>query len=74
MFCSMLIEEYLSPSNFELITSPVHGDDDDMSPENQLKTFTLMLTDAEQNISIFNKNTLQICLFLEGFGVFAKVT
>ncbi|KAJ8320216.1 hypothetical protein KUTeg_001803 [Tegillarca granosa] len=69
---SMLIEEYLSPSNFDLITSPVN-EDDDLSPESQLKTFTLMLTDAEQNISIFNKNTLQICLFLEGFGVFAKV-
>ncbi|XP_071144765.1 TELO2-interacting protein 1 homolog isoform X1 [Mytilus edulis] len=66
----MLIEEYLSPINFHLITSASH--DSAMStPETRLLAINLVSHD--NSVNSFNRNIIQICLYLEGIGYFAKV-
>ncbi|CAC5370447.1 TTI1 [Mytilus coruscus] len=66
----MLIEEYFSPINFHLITSASH--DSAMStPETRLLAINLVSHD--NTVNSFNRNIIQICLYLEGIGYFAKV-
>lgn len=66
----MLIEEYFSPINFHLITSASH--DNAMStPETRLLAINLVSHD--NTVNSFNRNIIQICLYLEGIGYFAKV-
>ncbi|XP_052082424.1 TELO2-interacting protein 1 homolog [Mytilus californianus] len=66
----MLIEEYFSPINFHLITNASH--DSAMStPETRLLAINLVSHD--NTVNSFNRNIIQICLYLEGIGYFAKV-
>lgn len=66
---SSLIDEYLSPNNFNLITS--HVAKEAIPAEGQ---FSLVLYNRTQpTFYDYNANILQICLFLEGFAVFAKI-
>ncbi|XP_062590440.1 TELO2-interacting protein 1 homolog [Saccostrea cucullata] len=69
----MLIDEYLSPSNLCLVTSPHHNHSVRSTPENRLMALELMTRDTGNNLATFNRNIIQICLYLEGIGSFAKV-
>ncbi|XP_064596602.1 TELO2-interacting protein 1 homolog [Liolophura sinensis] len=71
----MLIDEFLSPTNFNLKTSNV---DDDAGKQMLTRSWSqgqqLALTsDSRQPVATLNTNILQICLFLEGFGKFSQV-
>ncbi|XP_052824951.1 TELO2-interacting protein 1 homolog isoform X2 [Octopus bimaculoides] len=67
---SLLIDEYLAPQNFNLVTSHLHQENDPVEGQ-----FSLLLYNNVKRPTIYdyNANILQICLFLEGFAVFAKV-
>lgn len=71
----MLIDEFLSPTNFNLKTSNV--DDvtgQQMFTRSRSQDNRIALTsDTRQPISTLNSNILQICLCLEGFEKFAQV-
>lgn len=69
----MLIDEYLSPSNMYLVTSPHHNHSVRSTPENHLMALELVTGETGNQLSSFNRNIIQICLYLEGIGTFAKV-
>lgn len=69
----MLIDEYLSPSNMYLVTSPHHNHSVRSTPENRLMALELVTGQTSNQLSSFNRNIIQICLYLEGIGTFAKV-
>lgn len=71
--CRMLIDEYLSPSNMYLVTSPHHNHSVRSTPENRLMALELVTGQTSNQLSSFNRNIIQICLYLEGIGTFAKV-
>lgn len=71
--CRMLIDEYLSPSNMYLVTSPHHNNSVRSTPENRLMALELVTGQTSNQLSSFNRNIIQICLYLEGIGTFAKV-
>lgn len=61
----MLVEEYLSPSNFNLVTKAT----DDRCLESTLRAITL----CESSVSAYNRNIVLTCVVLEGLGTFAMV-
>nr|XP_022346187.1 TELO2-interacting protein 1 homolog [Crassostrea virginica] len=69
----MLIDEYLSPSNLYLVTSPHHNHSVRSTPENRLMALEIVTHESGSQLSSFNRNIIQICLYLEGIGIFAKV-
>lgn len=69
----MLIDEYLSPSNLYLVTSPQHNHSVRSTPENRLMALEIVTQETGEKLTSFNRNILQICLYLEGIGSFATV-
>ncbi|KAH3822476.1 hypothetical protein DPMN_124255 [Dreissena polymorpha] len=71
----MLVDEYLSPVNFDLVTSVTAQSGKVQSLDHQLRHLAVTNTSPENDLSAakLNRNILQISLFLEGFGNFAKV-
>ncbi|KAL3861032.1 hypothetical protein ACJMK2_007123 [Sinanodonta woodiana] len=73
----MLIEEYLSPSNFDLVTH--HSPELNMYQGlekrlNELRITRLhAITSNTDSISSYSSNTIQLCLYLEGIGNFSQV-
>ncbi|GAB1607239.1 TELO2-interacting protein 1 homolog, partial [Argonauta hians] len=67
---NLLIDEYLAPQNFNLVTSHMNTQDGPIEGQ-----FSLMLFNKTKQPTVYdyNANILQICLFLESFAVFAKV-
>ncbi|XP_033763360.1 TELO2-interacting protein 1 homolog [Pecten maximus] len=69
---SMLVEEYLSPGNFYLVTMATEESGKHQQvPGSSLRAITLVSN--EESVSVYNRNTVLICLLLEGLGTFAKV-
>lgn len=73
VYIRMLIDEYLSPSNLYLVTSPHHNHSVRSTPENRLMALEIVTHESGSQLSSFNRNIIQICLYLEGIGTFAKV-
>ena len=71
----MLVDEYLNPVNFDLVTSAKYTMEENSTLEERLQSLTAPVnTDSGQTtVSKVNRNIVQIGLFLEGFGNFAKV-
>ncbi|XP_052284808.1 TELO2-interacting protein 1 homolog [Dreissena polymorpha] len=71
----MLVDEYLSQVNFDLVTSVTAQSGKVQSLEHQLRHLAVTNTSPENDLSAakLNRNILQISLFLEGFGNFAKI-
>lgn len=71
----MLIDEYLNSNNFDLVTSMTFQGEKAPSLEQQLGRLAVTNTShvKEMTAAQMNRNILQISLFLEGFGNFAKV-
>lgn len=68
------MDEYLNPSNFDLVTSLTGTRGKVQSLEQQLRSLTLTASSQdEMTAAKMNKNIVQISLYLEGFGNFAKV-
>nr|XP_006819759.1 PREDICTED: TELO2-interacting protein 1 homolog [Saccoglossus kowalevskii] len=67
-----LLEEYISPSNWRLVTS---SQSEVASSRKSVSDRLLVLSQKTNQLSLgtLNSNILQICLLLEGVGVFAKV-
>ena len=72
----MIIEEYLNPNNFDLVTSITSSGQKHQSLEQQLGRMAITNTSHQPGEIIaaqMNRNIIQIALFLEGFGHFSKV-
>ncbi|KAL4220850.1 TEL2-interacting protein 1 [Mactra antiquata] len=69
----LLVDEYLNPTNFHLVTSLTSSKVKVQSLEQQLRSITLTTNDNDITAAKMNKNIVQIALYLEGFGNFAKV-
>jgi len=72
----MLVEEYLSPVNFDLETTVTSNTRVKVqSLEQQLRGLAITSPSPSEDLTAakMNRNIVQIALFLEGFGCFAKV-
>ena len=72
----MLVDEYLSPENFDLVTSAAASQREGVrSLEQQLQGLAVTSTSQTDNTTAakMNRNIVQISLFIEGFGNFSKV-
>ncbi|XP_053379957.1 TELO2-interacting protein 1 homolog [Mercenaria mercenaria] len=71
----MLVDEYLNPINFDLVTSVTGPHQKVQSLEQQLRG--LAVTNNSHGVDAtaakMNRNIVQIALYLEGFGNFSKV-
>ncbi|OWF46694.1 TELO2-interacting protein 1 homolog [Mizuhopecten yessoensis] len=68
----MLVEDYLSPGNFYLVTTAAETD----TPHHQVSGSSLRAItqgSGEDSVGVYHRNTVLICLLLEGLGTFAKV-
>ena len=73
----MLVDEYLSPENFDLVTSAAAQQREGVrSLEQQLQGLALTSTSLADKTTAakMNRNIVQISLFIEGFGNFSKVS
>ncbi|XP_069120826.1 TELO2-interacting protein 1 homolog [Argopecten irradians] len=69
---SMLVEEYLYPGNFYLVTTATEkSGKQDQLPGSTLRAITLVSN--EDSVSVYNRNIVLTCVLLEGLGIFAKV-
>ncbi|XP_052760793.1 TELO2-interacting protein 1 homolog [Mya arenaria] len=72
----MLVDEYLNPANFDLVTSLTTNTGARVQTlDQQLRSLAITLPSPvqENTAAKMNRNILQISLFLEGFGNFAKI-
>ena len=72
----MLVDEYLSSENFDLVTSAQEPQREGVrSLEQQLQGMALTSYSLEDKTTAakMNRNIVQISLFIEGFGNFSKV-
>lgn len=71
----MLIDEYLNPVNFDLVTSLTVSREKTSLLEQQLGRLAITNSAHKKDVTAgqMNRNIVQIALFLEGFGYFAKV-
>ncbi|XP_063063959.1 TELO2-interacting protein 1 homolog [Engraulis encrasicolus] len=76
---SLVIEEYISAENWQLPTSHDHSDEQDESRQRQTSLLAVSQYPSEsctataQGLKQLNSNIWQICLQLEGIGVFSRV-
>lgn len=72
----MLVDEYLSSENFNLVTSVSAPQKEGVrSLEQQLQGLAITSTSHSNTTTAakMNRNIVQISLFIEGFGNFSKV-
>ena len=71
----MLIVEYLNPVNFDLVTSVTGNQPKVQSLEQQLRGLAVTNNSHGEDTTAakMNRNIVQMALYLEGFGNFAKV-
>lgn len=69
----ILINKYLSPSNIYLITNPHHNHSIRSTPKNHLMTLKLITDQTNNQLNNFNKNIIQIYLYLKKIKTFTKI-
>lgn len=71
--CRMLIDEYFFFFNMYLVISLYYNYLVRFIFENRLMVLELVIGQISNQFSSFNRNIIQICLYLEGIGMFVKV-